>query len=42
MMKKTSKLQQEVKVLIAVWNLQGVIPPINSIKTLMDELQSEK
>lgn len=35
-MKGAPKIQDEIKMVIAVWNLEGMIPPHNSIKKFMD------
>lgn len=37
-MRKVSRIQDNIKVIIAVWNLQGMIPPANSIKRFMSSL----
>jgi len=35
MVKKFSRLQDEIRVTIGVWNLQGMLPPTNSTKIFM-------
>ncbi len=42
MMRKISRIQDNIKVIIAVWNLQGMIPPANSVKRFMSSIIEEE
>ena len=38
MTNKYSRTQDQIKISIGVWNLQGMLPPSNSIKIFMDSI----
>jgi hypothetical protein len=38
---QSQEVQDSLKVIIVVWNLQGTLPPHNSIKELMDKATGE-
>ncbi len=38
MVKHQSRLQENVNIVVAVWNLEGMLPPHNSIKLFVDSI----
>jgi hypothetical protein len=38
MIKKHSKIQEDIRIVIGIWNMEGMIPPHNSIKIFMESV----
>lgn len=38
MLRQPSRLQESVNIVVGVWNLEGMLPPHNSIKIFIDSL----